>query len=119
MKKTSPSTLVAALLATGCLAIATGAGAQNAKPPKVQLWMDVSTGTMAGMPEMDSMPGMGAMMGGLMGGRGGGGSSSNTTHGLARSMNFMPPRVLDIALHNTRKPGVEAAQLLLGGPVRQ
>jgi hypothetical protein len=39
------------------------AQAQNVKPPKAQLWMDVSTGGMAGMPEMDSS-GMGAMLGG-------------------------------------------------------
>ena len=78
--------------------------------------MDVSTGTMAGMPEMDSMPGMAGMMGGLMGQRGpGGGGNSNTTYGMARSMNIMPPRVLDIALHNTRKPGVEAAQAIPAG----
>jgi hypothetical protein len=113
MKQLSPCTPVALLVATGCLAIATSAAAQNVKPPKVQLWMDVSTGTMAGMPEMDSMPGMGAMMGGLMGG--GGRGSSNTTYGMARSMNIMPPRVLDIALHNTRKPGVEAAQAIPAG----
>ena len=115
MKKISASSPVAVLLATGCLAITTSAVAQNVKPPKVQLWMDVSTGTMAGMPEMDSMPGMAGMMGGLMGQRGGGGGNSNTTYGMARSMNIMPPRVLDIALHNTRKPGVEAAQAIPAG----
>ncbi|MDP3673035.1 MAG: hypothetical protein Q8R69_25505 [Telluria sp.] len=112
--KLFPSRPVATLLAIGCLGLATGAAAQNVKPPKVQLWMDVSTGTMAGMPEMDSMPGMAGMMGGLMGQRGGGGNS-NTTYGMARSMNIMPPRVLDIALHNTRKPGVEAAQAIPPG----
>ncbi|MDF2462104.1 MAG: hypothetical protein K0Q43_339 [Ramlibacter sp.] len=114
--KLIPSRPVAALLAIGCIGITTGASAQNVKPPKVQLWMDVSTGTMAGMPEMDSMPGMAGMMGGLMGARGpGGGGNSNTTYGMARSMNIMPPRVLDIALHNTRKPGVEAAQAIPAG----
>jgi hypothetical protein len=115
MTKMSPSSPLAVLIAAGCLAMATGAAAQNVKPPKVQLWMDVSTGTMAGMPEMDSMPGMGAMMGGLMGGRGPGGGNSNTAYGMARSMNIMPPRVLDIALHNTRKPGAEAAQAIPAG----
>ena len=44
---------VAASLAIGCIAVSPGAFAQNPKPPKTQLWMDVSTGTMAGMPEMD------------------------------------------------------------------
>ena len=114
--KLFPSSPAARLLAIGCIGITTAAVAQNVKPPKVQLWMDVSTGTMAGMPEMDSMPGMAGMMGGLMGARGpGGGGNSNTTYGMARSMNIMPPRVLDIALHNTRKPGVEAAQAIPAG----
>lgn len=113
--KLFPSTPVATLIAIGCISFTTSASAQNVKPPKVQLWMDVSTGTMAGMPEMDSMPGMAGMMGGLMGQRGPGGGNSNTTYGMARSMNIMPPRVLDIALHNTRKPGVEAAQAIPAG----
>ena len=83
------------------------AQAQNVKPPKAQLWMDVSTGGMAGMPDMDS--GVGAMLGGMMGG------GNNTTYGMARGMSFMPPRVLDIALYNRLKPGVEAAQLIPPG----
>ncbi len=112
MKKNFPRHAGAALLAMGCLALATGAFAQNVKPPKVQLWMDVSTGSMAGMPEMD-MGGAAGMMGGLMGSRGAGGG--NTSYGLARSMNIMPPRVLDIALHNTRKPGIEASQAIPAG----
>jgi len=104
---------VATLLALSCLALTGGAWAQNVKPPKVQLWMDVSTGTMAGMPEMDMGSGVAGMMGGLMGARGPGGG--NATYGMARSMNIMPPRVLDIALHNTRKPGVEASQAIPAG----
>ena len=103
----------AALLAMGCLVLTSGALAQNVKPPKVQLWMDVSTGTMAGMPEIDMPSGAAGMMGGLMGAGGPGGG--NTSYGMARSMNIMPPRVLDIALHNTRKPGVEASQAIPAG----
>ena len=34
---------------------------QIVRPPKVNLWMDVSTGGMAGMPEMN-MPGLGGLM---------------------------------------------------------
>lgn len=103
-----------ALLVLGCFALSFPASAQNVKPPKVQLWMDVSTGTMAGMPEMDlGSGGAGAMLGGLMGSRGAGGG--NTTYGMARSMNIMPPRVLDVALHNTRKPGVDASQQIPAG----
>jgi hypothetical protein len=58
--------------------------------------MDLSTGTMAGMPEMDSLPGGGGMLGGLMGGMGGGAQgrgagSGNTAYGNARAMSIMPP----------------------------
>lgn len=108
-------------LAVGLCTTSLGAHAQSAKTPKVQLWMDVSTGTMAGMPEMDSRPGGGGLLGGLMGGVGGGaaqgmgGGGSNTSYGHARAMSIMPPRVIDIALHNTLRPGVEASQAIPPG----
>jgi hypothetical protein len=104
----------AAALTLGCCALAGTALAQNTKPPKAQLWMDVSTGTMAGMPELDMAGGAGGMMAGLMGGRGGAGGD-NTSYGMARGMNIMPPRVLDIALYNRLKPGVEASQTIPAG----
>jgi hypothetical protein len=108
--------LPAALLALGCVSLSTVAVAQNVKPPKAQLWMDVSTGSMAGMPEMEMPGGLGGMLGGLMGGGGGGGSAGgNTMYGTARGMHIMPPRVLDIALYNRLKPGVEAAQAIPPG----
>ncbi|MCM2253995.1 MAG: hypothetical protein NDJ19_16655, partial [Ramlibacter sp.] len=113
---TSSNRTRAAVLALSCCAAAGAALAQNTKPPKVQLWMDVSTGTMAGMPEMDMGGGVGAMLGGMMSGRGGGGGESgNTTYGMARGANIMPPRVLDIALHNRLKPGLEASQAIPPG----
>ena len=97
-------------LAAGA-ALALGANAQQSKPPKAQLWMDVSTGGMAGMPEMDGAAA--GMLGGMMGGRSGAGG--NTSYGAARGMSFMPPRVLDIALYNSLKPGQEAQQLIPAG----
>ena len=39
---------------------------QVVKPPVAQLWMDVATMTMPGMPDLASIPGAGAM-GGLFG----------------------------------------------------
>jgi hypothetical protein len=101
----------ASLLATAAT-LALGAHAQGTvKPPKVQLWMDVSTGGMAGMPEMPAgMPGLG----GLFGGRGAPGGTP-TTYGQARGLTVMPPRVLDIALLNTLRPGQEAQQLVPPG----
>ena len=90
--------------------------AQNARPPKAQLWIDVSTGTMAGMPEMELPGGVGGLLGGVMGARlpagmGGG----HQTYGLARTPNMMPPRVLDLAFHNSLRPGVEVAQAVPPG----
>jgi hypothetical protein len=114
LKRIPASPLAAALLAAGCIVASGGAAAQNVKPPKAQLWMDVSTGTMAGMPEMDMGSGVGGLLGGMMAGRGAGGGS-NTSYGMARSMNIMPPRVLDIALYNSLKPGVEASQAIPAG----
>ncbi len=111
--------LTPACLAVGLCIASLGAQAQTTKAPKVQLWMDVSTGTMAGMPEMDSLPGGGGMLGGLMGGMGGGAQGraggGNTSYGHARAMSIMPPRVIDIALHNTLRPGVEASQAIPPG----
>lgn len=111
--------LTPACLAVGLCIASLGAQAQTTKAPKVQLWMDVSTGTMAGMPEMDSLPGGGGLLGGLMGGMGGGAQGSagggNTSYGHARAMSIMPPRVIDIALHNTLRPGVEASQAIPPG----
>jgi len=107
-------------LAVGLCTTSLGAHAQSTKTPKVQLWMDVSTGSMAGMPEMDSLPGGGGLLGGLMGGMGGGvpqgmGGGSNTSYGHARAMSIMPPRVIDIALHNALRPGAEASQAIPPG----
>ena len=104
------------LLAPLCLGLAvaaTGAGAQtagsNVKPPKAQLWIDLSTGTMAGMPEMDVPAG-----GGLFG-RSVPGLGPPTTWGLTRGPGVMPPRLIDIALHNSLRPGVEASQQIPSG----
>jgi hypothetical protein len=97
-----------ALLALGCCAVAGPSLAQTAKPPKAQLWIDLSTGSMAGMPEMELPSGMGGMLGGMTGGRGGAPGGGNTSYGMARGMNIMPPRVLDVALYNSLRPGIEA-----------
>ena len=102
-----PTVLAASLCLLGL-----AASAQTDKAPKTQLWIDLSTGSMAGMPELD-MP----MGGGLMGMVGGGrpGMGSNTHYGMARTMGIMPPRVIDIALHNSLRPGVEARQAIPPG----
>ena len=100
--------LAALIVASACSA---SLHAQAVKAPKAQLWMDVSTGSMAGMPEVDMPGGIAGMMMGGGGGRGG----ASTTYGMARGMNVMPPRVLDIAFYNSLKPGAEAAQAIPPG----
>lgn len=63
----------AAILAASLCAAFAASAQQTVQPPKVQLWMDVSTGGMAGMPEMEMPPGMGPV----------------PTYGMARGMNVM------------------------------
>jgi hypothetical protein len=100
--------LIAAAACSGSLQ------AQNVKPPKAQLWMDLSTGSMAGMPEMEMPAGMGGALAGMMMG-GGARGGAPTSYGLARGMGAMPSRVLDIAFYNSLKPGAEAAQAIPPG----
>ncbi|HXE50712.1 MAG TPA: hypothetical protein VN663_20220 [Ramlibacter sp.] len=103
-----------ALFALGVGFSGVGAHSQNIKPPKAQLWLDVSTGSMAGMPEIEMPAGMGGMMPGMMGG-GRGGPGGASSYGMARGMSIMPPRILDIAFYNSLNPGVEAAQAIPPG----
>ena len=113
----SPSHLCAAVMLLLTSAAPAQTTQQVVRPPKVMLWMDLSTGGMAGMPEMD-MPGMGGLMAGLGGmGRGGPGAKSTGReyYGSARGFHVMPARILDIALWNGLKPGVEAAQRIPAG----
>lgn len=82
---------------------------QIVRPPESQLWMDVATISMPGVPDGGmgmgmSMPGLGKMFGG-----GGGGGQGNSYFGNTRSM--MPGRFVDIAFATQRKPaGTEATQ---------
>ncbi|QLQ01304.1 MAG: hypothetical protein HZY78_06295 [Burkholderiaceae bacterium] len=107
-----------ALLALAASA-ASPAVAQNVRPPKVQLWIDASTGGMAGMPEMDGLQGgMGGMIAGMMGGGGGaagGARGAQGWWGQARTPHVMPARVLDLALESRIQPGAPAQQFVPAG----
>lgn len=92
----------------------------QAQTPPTQLWIDLSTSTMAGMPEF-MQGGVGGMISGLFGGAGAGASQvyghasgrfiqQGSNPGLSGA--FPPSRVVDVALYNPRKPGVEAALLI-------
>lgn len=89
----------------------------QAQTAPTQLWIDLSTSTMAGMPEF-MQGGVGGMLSGIFGGAGAGASQvyghasgrfiqQGSTPSLSGA--FPPSRVIDVALYNPRKPGVEAA----------
>lgn len=98
------------------LSLPPGASAQTAP---VQLWMDLSTSTMTGMPSMPD-GGVGGMIGSLFGGKGGGSQvyghasgryiQQGSTPGIMGA--FPPDRVIDLALLNPRRPGQEALLLI-------
>ena len=90
--------------------VALPAASQKAKNPPTNLYIDVLTHNMAGMPDM----------GGMMGGLGGfmarrmGGDAGKPTYPTART-GGMTGQYLDIALHNALKPGIEAQDLIPAG----
>jgi hypothetical protein len=99
-----------------CLALATAlvalpASSQKAKTPPTNLFIDVATHNMAGMPDMGGMMGG---LGGFMAKRMGGAESSKPTYPTTR-VGGMTGQYLDIALHNALKPGMEAQDLVPGG----
>ncbi|GAB4208156.1 MAG: hypothetical protein Fur0019_13560 [Tibeticola sp.] len=109
----SPGGLRAMALLALAASAASLAVAQSVKPPKVQLYMDASTGGMAGMPEMDGLQGgMGGMIAGMMGGGARGGQG---WWGQARTPHVMPARVLDLALESRIQPGAPAQQFVPAG----
>jgi hypothetical protein len=97
--------------AFACLALSLAAGPaaaqqQQVKPPIAQYWIDLSTHTMAGMPEMPTMAGIP----GMPGMAGGGGNS----WGMARAMAM--GRHIDLALYTRARPsGSEAAHAIPPG----
>lgn len=100
-----------------CLALvaaltALPAASQQGKNPPTNLWIDVSTHNMAGMPDMGGMMGG---LGGFMARRmAGGGAGGKPTYPTARH-GGMTGQYLDIALHNALKPGVEAQDQIPAG----
>jgi hypothetical protein len=100
----SRSPLLAAAIAASLLALP--AASQQGKAPRTQVWIDVATHDMAGMPDMG---GMGRFASGMFGG----GNASNT-YGATR-YGGMPGRYVDIAMLNQPAPGVPAEQFIPAG----
>jgi hypothetical protein len=103
-------TIVALALVTALAALP--ASSQQGKNPPTNLFIDVSTQSMAGMPDMGGMMGG---LGGFMARRMGGADASKPTYPTTRGTGGLTGQYLDIALHNTLKPGVEAQDMIPGG----
>jgi hypothetical protein len=98
-------------LALSVALVALPASSQKAKTPPTNLFIDVATHNMAGMPDMGGMLGG---LGGFMAKRMGGADASKPTYPTTR-VGGMTGQYLDIALHNALKPGMEAQEQVPAG----
>ena len=98
-------------LAFAATLVALPASSQQNKNPPTNLYIDVLTHNMAGMPDMGGMMGG---LGGFMARRMGGADTGKPTYPTTRA-GGMTGQYLDIALHNSLKPGIEAADQIPGG----
>lgn len=87
------------------IAAAPAASAPTAGPP-TQVWIDVATHHMAGMPELGPLGGMASRMMG--------GGAQQAHYGQTR-MPMMTGQYLDIALYNRPNPGKQAEQRIPAG----
>jgi len=87
------------------IAAAPAASAPTSGPP-TQVWIDVATHSMAGMPDLGPLGGMASRM------MGGGGQQAH--YGQTR-MPMMTGQYLDIALYNRSNPGKDAEQRIPAG----
>jgi hypothetical protein len=94
---------------TAAIAAAFALPASSAPPagPKTQIWIDLATHGMAGMPDLGILGGFaGRMMGGDKGPQG---------YPQSRGMPATTGKLLDVAMYNSLKPGAEAQQLVPAG----
>ena len=98
-------------LAFAATLVALPASSQQNKNPPTNLYIDVLTHNVAGMPDMGGMMGG---LGGFMARRMGGADTGKPTYPTTRA-GGMTGQYLDIALHNSLKPGIEAADQIPGG----
>lgn len=100
MSQRHPRARLLAAAVTTTLVLALPASSAPGKAPPTQLYVDVATHAMPGMPDMG---GLGRFAMGALGGRG------SNSYGQTRFPG-LPGQYLDIALLNTLNPGKEAAQ---------
>ncbi|WP_164978687.1 hypothetical protein [Pseudoxanthomonas composti] len=83
------------------------ASSAPSQAPQTQVWIDVATHTMAGMPDLGFMGGLASRMAGKDG--------APRLYPQSRGVPGMPGRLLDIAMLNQRQPGTPASQLIPAG----
>lgn len=94
-------------LALAALLVALPASSAPTAGPPTQVWIDVATHSMAGMPDMGMMGGLAnRMMGGDKGPQG---------YPQSRNVPASMGKVLDIAMYNSLRPGVAAEQFVPAG----
>jgi hypothetical protein len=103
MRPNRSRVLAAAIAAT---LLAFPVASQQGRAPKTQVWIDVATHDMAGMPDMG---GMGRLASGMFGG----GNADN--HYGATRYGGAPGQYVDIAMLNQPAPGVAAEQAIPAG----
>jgi hypothetical protein len=94
------------LAAAAALLVAIPAASQQTRAPETLVWIDVATHHMAGMPDLGPLAGMAARMGGPRGPK---------SYPQSRNIPAETGRVLDIAMLNTLRPGIEAEQTVPAG----
>ncbi len=101
----------APLIALATTLLALPAASQQGKTPPTNLYIDVATHNMAGMPDMGGMLGG---LGGFMAKRMAGSEAFKPVYPSTRAAG-MTGQYLDIALHNALKPGVQAQDQVPAG----
>lgn len=97
-------TMALAVVAISSVSVA---GSAPATGPKTQVWIDVATHSMAGMPDMGGLGGF--MMRKMAGGQGPQG------YPQSRKVPGTTGKLLDIAMYNSLKPGIAAEDFVPAG----
>ncbi|MFN3703280.1 hypothetical protein [Thermomonas sp.] len=101
----------APLIALATTLLTLPAASQQGKAPPTNLYIDVATHNMAGMPDMGAMMGG---LGGFMARHMGGSGATKPIYPTARNAG-MSGQFLDMALHNALQPGARAQDLVPDG----
>lgn len=106
MPKFHPVARGAALTVAIAAAVSVPASSAPSSVPETQVWIDVATHDVAGMPDLGILGGLaGRMMGG----------SGPQGYPQSRNIPASPGKLLDVAMHNRLRPGAEAEQFVPSG----